>query len=124
MRCYRVGGLAVALLMVGALVTDALAKPPTVLSPVSKGVRGAINFVASPLEIPISVSKMTTTYGPEWGVTVGPANGVLAMIERGVAGLVNVLTFYVPVWDQPVLKHRFGETDLTNPYEPAVKVGY
>lgn len=125
MKMGKVYVLSVALLLFSSALVVAVAKPPTVLSPVMKFGKGAVHTVASPLEVPISVSKVSKTYGPFWGISVGPVNGVLAMVERGLAGAIDVLTFYVPAWDQPVLpKHPFGETELTNPYEPAVRVGY
>jgi putative exosortase-associated protein (TIGR04073 family) len=106
------------------VLSAAWAEQPTIASPVIKLGQGVVHTVFSPLEFPMSVSKMTKTYGPFWGVTIGPVNGVLSMVERGVAGIIDVATFYVPAWDQPVLKRRFGETELTNPFEPAVRVAY
>ena len=124
MKGIVIAGLVVAGMLMVSVSPGAFAKPPTITSPVVKLGQGAVHTAFSPLEIPISVSKMTKTYGPLWGISAGPVNGVLAMLERAAAGTIDVLTFYVPAWDQPVLKNRFGVTELTDPYQPAVQVGY
>jgi len=124
MKAIGMVGIALVALILAVTWSEAWAKPPTIASPVFKLGQGAVHTAFSPLEIPMSVSKMTKTYGPFWGISTGPINGVLAMIERAASGTVDMLTFYVPAWDQPVLKHRFGETELTDPKGPAVRVGY
>ncbi len=99
MKMGKVLSVSVVMLFFSSAFLVAYAKPPTVLSPVMKFGQGAVHTVASPLEIPISVSKMSKTYGPFWGISIGPVNGVLAMVERGLAGTIDMLTFYVPAWD-------------------------
>ncbi|MBN1461094.1 MAG: hypothetical protein JXA57_16325, partial [Armatimonadetes bacterium] len=72
MKGIGIAGIALAALVLVAGSSDVLAKPPTIASPVFKLGQGAAHTAFSPLEIPMSMSKMTRTYGPLWGVTVGP----------------------------------------------------
>jgi len=124
MKFYKTGTTLLVALMLLAISVEAVAQAPSIAPPIKKFFIGAGHTVFSPIEIPMSVSKMTNTYGPSWGLTVGPVNGTLSFLERMTAGIVDTLTFYVPYWERPVLNRPFGETELTDPYRPPVRVAY
>lgn len=72
--------------------------------------RGLANVVSAPLELLREPSLVSSKDGGLASVTVGVVRGITSAIIREGAGLVEVLTFYmpIPVADfQPLVKPEF-----------------
>ena len=59
--------------------------------------RGVANIVTAPLELLRMPCLVSQRDGGVSGATVGLAHGVVAMVSRGLSGVVETVTFFAPV---------------------------
>lgn len=99
-------------LVMGALVATLfvpLAPEAKAASPVHKMGRGLRNIIIAPLEIPVSMVSEAKK-NPFLGLITGPVTGAINCVTRIVAGVVELITFPVPPYDQPLYDKALGET--------------
>ena len=93
-----------------ALPTPVEAFDYTGQNPIRKLGRGLANVVTAPLELFVAIQDIGTHEGPIAGIFVGTFYGVTAVIEREAAGLVEIVTFPVPlphVGFEPIVEPEF-----------------
>ena len=81
---------------------------PWVMKPVEKLGRGIANVAFGPLEILIRGWDVTQELGGIAGITYGPLKGVAYCIAREVVGVIDIVTFPVPLPDCPEDPEGFG----------------
>lgn len=96
-----------AVMMIGVSV-QAAPDDPWVMKPVEKLGRGIANVAFGPLEILIRGWDVTQELGGIAGITYGPLKGVAYCIAREVVGVIDIVTFPVPLPDCPEDPEGFG----------------
>ncbi len=71
--------------------------------------RGLMNISVAPLEIPVSMVNEAKK-NPLFGLFFGPVIGAVNCVTRLGAGVVELITFAVPPYDQPIYDKELGET--------------
>ncbi|NOX97678.1 MAG: exosortase system-associated protein, TIGR04073 family [Nitrospirae bacterium] len=100
--CLVVGGLA-------AVIFATLAPEVQAANPFNKVGRGLGNIVIAPVEIPVSMVSEAKK-NPLLGLVIGPIIGAVNCVTRATAGIVELVTFPVPPYDQPLYEKDLGET--------------
>ncbi len=77
-------------------------------TPVKKLTRGVTNTAFCWAEIPADVAKTAKQTDPVIGLTYGTAKGILTGVTRGLLGIVDTLTFFVPPYDKPLMKPEYA----------------
>ena len=72
-----------------------------VLPPVMKLARGIANVAFCVLELPMQWAEVTENHGAIAGITYGTLKGVYFVLVRGVVGVVEIVTFPIPLPDCP-----------------------
>ena len=110
-RDQRVGGLAVALLVLSMAtqVWAAEASPTHMSRSIGKLGRGIANIATCPLELVRTPALVGRQDGSIAAMTVGLLQGVWRTLVRGTAGVFEVVTFYaeIPKDFQPIVKPEF-----------------
>ena len=86
-------------------------------SPLNKLGRGVINTASCWAEIPAEAIKVTQAKDPLIGVTLGVAQGTVTGILRGITGIVDTLTFFVPPYNKPKMKPEYALTGLDKKFK-------
>lgn len=99
-------GLVVALIMavtVCCSVNVSAVEPdtPVVLRPMEKLGRGIANVAFCVLELPMQWAEVTENHGAIAGITYGTLKGVYFVLVRAVVGVVEIVTFPIPLPDCP-----------------------
>ena len=94
--------------MMSAVSVQAAPDDPWVMKPVEKLGRGIANVAFGPLEILIRGWDVTQELGGIAGITYGPLKGVVYCIAREVVGVIDIVTFPVPLPDCPEDPEGFG----------------
>lgn len=102
-----VASVILAVMMIGVSV-QAAPDDPWVMKPVEKLGRGIANVAFGPLEILIRGWDVTQELGGIAGITYGPLKGVAYCIAREVVGVIDIVTFPVPLPDCPEDPEGFG----------------
>lgn len=102
-----VASVILAVMMIGVSV-QAAPDDPWVMKPVEKLGRGIANVAFGPLEILIRGWDVTQELGGIAGITYGPLKGVAHCIAREVVGVIDIVTFPVPLPDCPEDPEGFG----------------
>ena len=102
-----VASVILAVMMIGVAV-QAAPDDPWVMKPVEKLGRGIANVAFGPLEILIRGWDVTQELGGIAGITYGPLKGVAYCIAREVVGVIDIVTFPVPLPDCPEDPEGFG----------------
>lgn len=102
-----VASVILAVMMIGVSV-QAAPDDPWVMKPVEKLGRGIANVAFGPLEILIRGWDVTQELGGIAGITYGPLKGVAYCIAREVVGVIDIVTFPVPLPDCPDDPEGFG----------------
>ena len=102
-----VASVILAVMMIGVSV-QAAPDDPWVMKPVEKLGRGIANVAFGPLEILIRGWDVTQELGGIAGITYGPLKGVAYCIAREVVGVIDIVTFPVPLPDYPEDPEGFG----------------
>lgn len=102
-----VASVILAVMMIGVSV-QAAPNDPWVMKPVEKLGRGIANVAFGPLEILIRGWDVTQELGGIAGITYGPLKGVAYCIAREVVGVIDIVTFPVPLPDCPEDPEGFG----------------
>jgi len=79
-------------------------------TPVRKLTRGVTNTAFCWAEIPADVAKTSKATDPILGVTYGAVKGVFTGVTRGLLGIVDTLTFFVPPYDKPLMQPEYAYT--------------
>jgi putative exosortase-associated protein (TIGR04073 family) len=79
-------------------------------TPVRKLTRGITNTAFCWAEIPADVAKTAKQTDPIIGVTYGTVKGVFTGVTRGLLGIVDTLTFFIPPYDKPLMKPEYAYT--------------
>ena len=90
--------------------TSAHAFDYTGQNPIRKLGRGLANVVTAPLELFVAIQDIGSHEGPIAGIFVGTLYGAAAVIEREAAGLVEIVTFPVPLPNagfEPIVEPEF-----------------
>ena len=102
-----VASVILAVMMIGVSV-QAAPDDPWVMKPVEKLGRGIANVAFGPLEILIRGWDVTQELGGIAGITYGPLKGVAYCIAREGVGVIDIVTFPVPLPDCPEDPEGFG----------------
>ena len=102
-----VASVILAVMMIGVSV-QAAPDDPWGMKPVEKLGRGIANVAVGPLEILIRGWDVTQELGGIAGITYGPLKGVAYCIAREVVGVIDIVTFPVPLPDCPEDPEGFG----------------
>ena len=102
-----VASVILAVMMIGVSV-QAAPDDPWVMKPVEKLGRGIANVAFGPLEILIRGWDVTQELGGIAGINYGPLKGVAYCIAREVVGVIDIVTFPVPLPDCPEDPEGFG----------------
>ena len=99
-------GLVVALIMAMTVccsvnVSEVEPDTPVVLRPLEKLGRGIANVAFCVLELPMQWAEVTENHGAIAGITYGTLKGVYFVLVRGVVGVVEIVTFPIPLPDCP-----------------------
>ncbi len=78
------------------------------LKPVEKLGRGIANVAFGALEIPMKMWDVNQSMGGIAGITYGPLKGVAYTVAREVVGVVDIVTFLVPLPDCPDEAEGYG----------------
>ncbi len=78
-------------------------------NPLHKIGRGLGNIIIAPAEIPVSIVSEGNK-NPFLGLLMGPVVGTVNCVTRVAGGLVELITFPVPPYDQPIYDKNLGET--------------
>jgi len=97
-----VGGLA-------AVLFTVLAPQAKAADPLNKLGRGLGNIIIAPLEIPVSMIN-DAKKNPLLGLIIGPITGAINCLTRATAGVIELVTFPVPPYNQPLYDKSLGET--------------
>lgn len=98
------GGVIMAILL-GGLVLEAEAA-----NPLHKIGRGFKNIVIAPVEIPAGILAWSKKHNPFVGLVIGPVAGAVNCVTRAAAGVVEIVTFPLPPYNQPLYERELGET--------------
>ena len=77
---------------------------------VNKLGRGVINTATAWAEIPAEVAKVSRERDPLLGATLGVVEGTITGVIRGVSGLIDAFTFFMPPYDKPCMKPEYALT--------------
>lgn len=77
-------------------------------SPVNKLGRGLVNTATCWSEIPNEIMKTSEKTDPVVGCTVGTVKGIVTTVVRGFTGLFEAVTFFVPPYDEPIMKPEYA----------------
>lgn len=109
-RYLFLGALASALVIAGpAMGAERRAHPPKTYQPADKFMRGLVNIITSPLEIPRRIRRRTEGDNTLRGWTLGTTQGLGYTVVRLAAGAYEVLTFPAPAPKdyKPVLEPEY-----------------
>lgn len=70
--------------------------------------RGVINTATAWAEIPAEVCKVSRERDPFLGATLGVVEGTITGVIRGVSGLIDAFTFFMPPYDKPMMKPEYA----------------
>ncbi len=86
------------LVLAGAFVVGLLAMSPSVQAgdPGRKLGRGLANTLLGITELPRTIAEVNREQGPGTAATWGPIKGIVRVIERELAGVVEIILFPVP----------------------------
>ena len=87
----------VVLALLGPVTTASAEEPSLAQQMQEKLVRGAVNFSTGWLEIPIQIHDVWTQEGWVAGLFRGPVDGIGMFVARTVAGMVEIVTFSIPL---------------------------
>lgn len=76
--------------------------------PINKLERGVINIATFWMELPAEVAKVTKEQDPAAGVTIGAVNGVITSAVRGLTGIYDTFTFFLPSYTKPAMKPEYA----------------
>lgn len=93
--------LALVALAVFGGVSTVRADEPAVMRPVIKLSRGVANIAFSVFEVPMKWSEVNNDMGGLAGITYGTLKGVCYTVARIVVGVVDVVTFFMPLPNCP-----------------------
>ncbi|MCK4262060.1 exosortase system-associated protein, TIGR04073 family [bacterium] len=79
-------------------------------NPLHKIGRGLKNIVIAPVEIPVGIVNWSKDRNPFVGLVIGPVAGAVNCVTRATAGVVEVITFPLPPYNQPLYERELGET--------------
>jgi putative exosortase-associated protein (TIGR04073 family) len=77
-------------------------------TPVNKLIRGLVNCVTFPVELPASICDVSKRKGLLSGCTLGVADGFVTSLLRLGTGLFDAVTFVIPPYDKPLLKPEYA----------------
>jgi putative exosortase-associated protein (TIGR04073 family) len=77
-------------------------------TPVNKLSRGVINTATCWAEIPADVARVSKATNPIVGVTYGAVQGLFTGVVRGLLGVVDVATFFIPPYDKPLMEPEYA----------------
>jgi putative exosortase-associated protein (TIGR04073 family) len=77
-------------------------------TPMSKLNRGAVNSATFWAEIPADVAKVSKEKDPVAGCTLGVMQGTFNAVVRGFTGLFDVVTFFAPPYNKPLMKPEYA----------------
>jgi putative exosortase-associated protein (TIGR04073 family) len=77
-------------------------------TPVNKLIRGLVNCLTFPLELPASICDVTKRKGLLSGCTLGVADGFFTSLLRLGTGVIDTVTFPIPPYDKPLLKPEYA----------------
>ena len=100
--------LLAAFLAFGSLQLHAEPGEHWIFLPVEKLGRGIANCAFGPFELPMKWHDVTFEYGGIVGLTYGTLKGVCYVIAREVVGVVDIITFPVPLPGCPNEAEGFG----------------
>ena len=92
-----------------AILFTALAPEVKAANPLNKIGRGLGNIIIAPAEIPVSMVSEGKK-NPFLGLLMGPVVGTVNCVTRVAGGVVELITFPVPPYDQPIYDKSLGET--------------
>ncbi len=98
------GGVIMAILL-GGLVLEAGAD-----NALHKIGRGFKNIVIAPVEIPTGIVTWSKDHNPFVSLVIGPVAGAVNCVTRATAGVVEIVTFPLPPYNQPLYERELGET--------------
>jgi len=96
-----------------AVLFTVLAPEVKAASPLNKLGRGLGNIIIAPLEIPVSMVSGAKK-NPFLGLIGGPITGAINCITRATAGVIELVTFPMPPYNQPIYDKSLGETVWEN----------
>ncbi len=99
-----VGGVIMAVLL-GGLILEAGAA-----SPLHKIGRGFKNIGIAPVEIPAGIVSYSKEHNPFVALIIGPVAGTVNCVTRATAGVIEIITFPLPPYNQPLYERELGET--------------
>lgn len=73
-------------------------------SPVSKASTGFVNTTTAWTDVPLKISEETEKSNPLAGWTVGFGEGFISGMVRTGAGIIDMVTFAMPPYDEPLIK--------------------
>ena len=116
MKAKLLGILFLTLALAAPLAQAATDDPPTGQNAIRKLGRGFANVFFGFIEIPNQYTKAVSEHGGASGVTYGVPKGFARWIGREIVGVVEIVTFAVPVpaGYKPIMKPEFPNED----YEP------
>jgi len=79
---------------------------------VTKGMRGVLNILLCPLEIPATIHRCSTESDPISGVLAGSLEGVGNLSVRLLGGIVDLMTSPLPLDTEPTYDRSFGQTSV------------
>jgi putative exosortase-associated protein (TIGR04073 family) len=87
--------------------------------PTNKMGIGVINATTSWTDIPREVSRVSQEENIVSGMTLGFGEGVVSTVKRGSAGAIDVATFGLPPYDEPLLEPEYK---VKNPDEEGFRI--
>lgn len=103
-------GMAVVLGGGGLARAEVSYQPECQYHPFRKLMRGVANTVFGVFEIPLTIQEVGTAEGPAAGMTMGLLSGLGAAVTRIGVGIVEVVTFPLPlprIGYEPILQPEF-----------------
>ncbi len=83
-------------------------------TPVHKLERGLVNICTFPLELPASMISVADEKGEVFGFIIGAVEGLAASAFRGVSGVYDTLTFFIPSYRKPLMQPEYAIQSLEN----------
>lgn len=71
---------------------------------------GFKNLCLAPVEIPAGMVSYSKDHNPIVTLFIGGAAGIGNCLTRAAAGVVEIVTFPLPPYDQPLYERELGET--------------